>query len=107
MIHNRFKSIFLGDFNATVGMDSRNSGVWDGVLGFINSSNVKTNVSSSKLSIVFSEQSVCIVVLDLTIHRAKLKDLLLYENFCLDLSNLVDLIVQPLHFSTPIITWLE
>ena len=43
MKHNRFKSIFLGDFNATIGMDSKNSGAWDEVLGFNNSSIVKTN----------------------------------------------------------------
>ena len=40
---NRYKSIFLGDFNATIGMDSKNSGAWDSILGSNNSSVNKTN----------------------------------------------------------------
>ena len=32
--YNRFKSINLGDFNATIGMHSKRSGAWDDILGF-------------------------------------------------------------------------
>ena len=39
----RFKSVFLGDFNATVGMNSKLSGAWDNILGHNNSSLVDTN----------------------------------------------------------------
>ena len=43
--YKRFKTISLGDFNATVGMDSKESGAWDEILGFNNSSLVKTNAN--------------------------------------------------------------
>ena len=42
---NRFKSINLGDFNATIGMDSKDSGAWGNILGSNNSSLLKTNIN--------------------------------------------------------------
>ena len=42
---NRFKSINLGDFNATIGMDSKSNVAWDDILGANNSSIVKTNAN--------------------------------------------------------------
>ena len=43
--YNRFKSINLGDFNATIGMDSKQSGAWEDILGFNNSAIVNTNTN--------------------------------------------------------------
>jgi len=43
--YNRFKSILLGDFNATIRMDSKTSGAWDDILGFNNSSINDTNAN--------------------------------------------------------------
>jgi len=40
---NRYKSIFLGDFNATIGMNSKCCGAWDDILGANNSSENDTN----------------------------------------------------------------
>ena len=40
---SKFKTILLGDFNATIGMNSKRSGAWDHVLGFNNSDTVFTN----------------------------------------------------------------
>ena len=42
---NRFKSINLGDFNATMGMDSLSNGAWDNILGANTSSIVKPNAN--------------------------------------------------------------
>ena len=40
---SKFKSIVLGDFNATIGMNSKLHGAWDKVLGFNNSDLIDTN----------------------------------------------------------------
>ena len=39
----KYKSVLLGDFNATIGMDSEDSGIWNYSLGSNNSNMVKTN----------------------------------------------------------------
>ena len=58
---NRFKSIFLGDFNATIGMDSKNSGAWDNVLGSNNSSVNKTNENGETFLKFCSERKYRII----------------------------------------------
>ena len=58
---NRFKSIFLGDFNATIGMDSKNSGAWDSVLGSNNSSVNKTNENGETFLKFCSERKYKII----------------------------------------------
>ena len=39
----KFKMIVLGDFNATISADSKDSGAWHDVLGHNNSDRVETN----------------------------------------------------------------
>ena len=39
----KFKMIVLGDFNATISADSKDSGAWDTALGHNNSGRVETN----------------------------------------------------------------
>ena len=56
--YNRFKSIILGDFNATIGMDSKSSGAWDDTLGSNNSSIVKTNANGESFLKFCSEKSL-------------------------------------------------
>ena len=58
---NRYKSIFLGDFNATIGMDSKNSGAWDSILGSNNSSVNKTNENGESFLKFCSERKYRIV----------------------------------------------
>lgn len=59
--YNRFKSINLGDFNATVGMDSKRSGAWDDILGFNNSSIVSTNTNGESFLKFCSENKLKII----------------------------------------------
>ena len=59
--YNRFKSINLGDFNATIGMDSKNSGAWDEILGYNNSSIVKTNPNGESFLKFCSEKKFKII----------------------------------------------
>ena len=58
---NRFKSINLGDFNATIGMDSKKSGAWDDILGFNNSSIVSTNNNGESFLKFCSENKLKII----------------------------------------------
>ena len=58
---NRFKSIFLGDFNATIGMDSKNSGAWDSVLGSNSSPVNKTNENGETFLKFCSERKYRII----------------------------------------------
>ena len=58
---NRYKSIFLGDFNATIGMNSKNSGAWDDVLGANNSSENVTNGNGESFLKFCSEKKFKIV----------------------------------------------
>ena len=58
---NRFKSINLGDFNASIGMDSKNSGAWDNVLGSNNSSNLETNGNGESFLKFCSENRLRII----------------------------------------------
>ena len=58
---NRYKSIFLGDFNATIGMNSKNSGAWDDVLGANNSSENDTNGNGESFLKFCSEKKFRIV----------------------------------------------
>ena len=59
--YNRFKSINLGDYNATIGMDSKSSGAWDDVLGFNNSSLVNTNANGELFLKFCSENKLKII----------------------------------------------
>ena len=59
--YNRFKSVFLGDFNATVGMDSKNSGAWDDVLGSNNSSLIDTNENGESFLKFCAEKNLKII----------------------------------------------
>ena len=84
--YNRFKSINLGDFNATIGSDSKSSGAWDDILGSNNSSIVKTNAngesflkfcSEKKFKIInsiFSTKRIHTVAHGFINRQAKLKD---------------------------------
>ena len=56
--YNRFKSINLGDFNATIGSDSKSSGAWDDILGSNNSSIVKTNANGESFPKVLFRKEV-------------------------------------------------
>ena len=58
---NRFKSINLGDFNATIGMDSKSNGAWDDILGSNNSSIVKTNANGELFLKFCSEKKLKII----------------------------------------------
>ena len=58
---NRFKSINLGDFNATIGMDSKSNGAWDNILGANNSSIVKTNANGELFLKFCSENKLKII----------------------------------------------
>ena len=58
---NRFKSINLGDFNATIGMDSKSNGAWDDILGANNSSIVKTNANGELFLKFCSEKKLKII----------------------------------------------
>ena len=58
---NRFKSINLGDYNATIGMDSKSSGAWDDILGFNNSSIVSTNTNGESFLKFCSENKLNII----------------------------------------------
>ena len=59
--HNKFKSIVLGDFNATIGMASKNSGGWDNVLGFNNSNRVETNDNGDRMLNMCSDHGLQIM----------------------------------------------
>ena len=59
--YNRFKSINLGDFNASIGMDSKNSGAWDNVLGSNNSSHLETNSNGEAFLKFCSENNLRII----------------------------------------------
>ena len=59
--YNRFKSINLGDFNATIGMDSKQSGAWDDILGFNNSAIVNTNTNGESFLKFCSENKLKII----------------------------------------------
>ena len=58
---NRFKSINLGDYNATIGMDSKCSGAWDDILGSNNSSIVRTNANGESFLKFCSETKLKII----------------------------------------------
>ena len=45
----KYKLIVLDDFNATISSKSKNTGVWDAVLGHNNSDRVETNGNSERL----------------------------------------------------------
>ena len=59
--YNRFKSILLGDLNATIGMDSKSSGAWDNILGSNNSSINKTNANGESFLKFCSEKKFKII----------------------------------------------
>ena len=59
--YNRFKSILLGDFNATIGMDAKNSGAWDDILGYNNSSINLTNDNGESFLKFCSEKQFKII----------------------------------------------
>ena len=58
---NRFKSINPGDFNTTIGMDSKSNGAWNDVLGANNSSSVKTNANGELFLKFCSEKKLKII----------------------------------------------
>ena len=66
--YNRFKSIYLGDFNATIGMDSKTTGAWDDILGSNNSSRINTNTNGELFLKYCSEKKLKIIN---TIMRSK------------------------------------
>ena len=45
----KFKTIVLGDFNATISSQSKTSGAWDAVLGYNNSDRIETTGNGEKL----------------------------------------------------------
>ena len=59
--YNRFKSVNLGDFNATIGMDSKDSGAWDDILGSNNSARVNTNTNGELFLKFCSEKKLNII----------------------------------------------
>ena len=59
--YNRFKSILIGDFKATTGMDSKDSGAWDDILGFNNSSINNTNANGESFLKFCSEKKLQII----------------------------------------------
>ena len=61
MEYNRFKSILLGDFNAIIGMDAKNSGAWDDILGYNNSSINMTNENGESFLKFCSEKQFKII----------------------------------------------
>ena len=64
----RYKSIFLGDFSATIGTNSKLYGAWDNVLGSNNSSLIETNENGEQFLTFCSTQKLKILN---TIFRSK------------------------------------
>ena len=57
----KFKKVVLGDFNSTIGMQSKLSGAWDKVLGYNNSSLVETNENGENFLTFCFENNLKIV----------------------------------------------
>ena len=43
-VHSKYKLVTLGDLNATIGSSSKESGLWDSILGHNNSDRIETNI---------------------------------------------------------------
>ena len=48
-VHSKYKLVTLDDLNATIGLDSKESGAWDSVLGHNYSDRVETNNNGERL----------------------------------------------------------
>ena len=54
--YTKFKPVLLGDFNATIGMNSKSSGAWDNILGSNNPDKLETN-ENGELFLKFCSES--------------------------------------------------
>ena len=48
-VHSKYKLVTLGDLNATIGSSSKESGLWDSILGHNNSDRIETNNNGERL----------------------------------------------------------